>query len=71
MMFKNGHEDALNAIEREALNSARIALNAADYTPMKDAIAQAIAAAVATGIQTMLEQQYSHEDFERDLNLKT
>ena len=39
--------------------------------PISDALSRAIGQAVAEGFRTMMENQYTDEDFEQDIGLET
>lgn len=76
MKFKKPVEMLQWDIQARAQSAANTALqNGFGYNnqamqPMTNAIAQAISMAIAEGFRTMMEAQYTDDDFERDLGLK-
>jgi len=75
MRFKKPKEEVLREIRDRALNktnavsqnNATVSVNLASLTWN---IQEAIASAVEEGFRTILENEYTDEDFERDLTLK-
>lgn len=76
MKFKKPVEMLQWDIHARAMSAANSALqNGFGYNnqamqPLVNAIAQAIAQATAESFRVMMEQQYTDEDFERDIGLK-
>lgn len=77
MMLKKPRHEVLNLIRANAqatvysslVNNLGYAMKI-DHNSVANAMAQAIADAVESGFQTLLENQYTDADFERDLTLK-
>ena len=76
MRFKKPIEQLQWDIHARAQSAASSALqNGFGYNnqamqPLTQAISQAIAMAVAESFKVMMEQQYTDEDFEKDIGLK-
>lgn len=74
--LKKSKEDVLNEIRSQAMNATYNSMNQSqklqvDTSPIMFMIQSAIAEAVAAGFRTLLENQYTDDDFERDLTLKS
>ena len=70
MRFRD-REKSLNAICVEVENEVQYWSQRYTNRPINEALAQVIAVAVTTGIRRALEEQYTDEDFEKDIGLKS
>lgn len=79
MRLKKNQWDVQAEIQSRAQNAAQTILyqmtgtygsNSSPASSMVDMISKAIAAAVAEGFQVLIQNQYTDDDFERDLELK-
>lgn len=70
MRFRD-REKSLNAICAEVENEVQYWSQRYTNQPINEALAQVIAVAVTTGIRKALEEQYTDEDFEKDIGLKS
>lgn len=69
--FKNGKDKALADIECVAHTAAQQMSYVLTGHPINSALSQMIAAAVVAGIEEMLKQQYTYDDLDTDLGLKS
>ena len=75
MKLKKDKEQVFWEINARCQTAAKLSLdNALGYGqamgPVSNAVSQAIAMAVAEGFKVLMENQYTDEDFERDLTLR-
>lgn len=71
--FKYGEQETLSKIHSAALDAAYSHARSIENNPMSsigNTIAQMVGMAVRAGFEEMLRQQYTHDDFEKDLQLK-
>lgn len=64
-------EKAMQEIMTAAENEAKFWSSAMTNQPLNSVLAQIIGAAVAAGISKAIEVQYTQDDFEKDLDLKS
>lgn len=70
MMFKKPKEEVLASIKVHAMNNVIDKLNCYNHQSMVDSIAYAIAFAIEQALLEYNDSIYTHDDFERDMDLK-
>lgn len=70
MIRLKDYEEDLSYIQSMVISRVRSEAYLLNSMPVQDAIAHLISEGVREGLERLLEKQYTHEDFERDVGLK-
>ena len=71
MMLKKDKFTLIGEIRSNVYNQVLYSLNNASLSNLPNAVAMAVAAGIEEAMKTLLDNLYTHKDFEKDIGLDT